>query len=70
MSFIFPLILKILVVVGAGFVGYMTPKLLKRNDTPIEQIAEKIIKEETGYEIDFSPEEIKEKALRRLKKRP
>ena len=47
--------LKVIVVAIAGFVGYMTPKFLKKNDTPIEQIAEDIIHDQTDVEIDFSP---------------
>jgi len=57
MTFPAALILKILLVLGAGIAGYMTPRLLKKNDTAFEQIFEKIIEEQTGHEIDFSPEE-------------
>ncbi len=46
--------LKVIIVVIAIAVGVATPFLLKKNDSPIEQIAEKVVKEETGWDFDFS----------------
>ncbi len=51
------LLFKGMMVAGAVAVGVGTTWLLKmKNDNPIEQIAESIIKEETGEDIDLTPE--------------
>jgi len=51
------LIIKAIMIAIAVTVGIVAPYFLKKNDTPLEQAAEKIIKDQTGIDIDFSPEE-------------
>lgn len=46
----------IVVAVAVG-VGMRFMKKPLPNDNPIEQLAEKVIKDKTGIEIDFSPEQ-------------
>ncbi len=49
-----PWILGLLIVIGSiGWVSKYIPKL-GGNDNPLEQAAEKIIKDESGYDIDLS----------------
>lgn len=48
-------IIIILAVLAAGTAKYA---LHMKNDNPVEQIAEAVIKEETGFEIDLSPEKV------------
>ena len=46
------------IVVGVSLiVGAITTIIIKKKDNPIEQIAEFVIKHETGIDIDFTPEE-------------
>lgn len=46
-----PLIIVIIAaVIGIGSIAYF-----KKDDNPIEEIAEEVIKEEIGKEIDLSP---------------
>lgn len=46
------------IIVGVSLiVGAITTIVIKKKDNTIEQIAEKIIKAETGIDIDFTPEE-------------
>ena len=46
----------IAIVIGvAACIGYISSRILE-NDSPIEQCAEEIIKDQTGLEIDFSPD--------------
>lgn len=47
----------IIVVAIAIAVGFFAPKLTKKNDSPTEQYAEKVIKDETGVDYDFSPDD-------------
>lgn len=52
------LLLKGLIVGGALVAGLASTWLFKmKNDNPVEQIAEKILKEETGQDVDLSPED-------------
>ena len=49
---------KILLVVAAALTGVATYKKFgMKKDNPVEQLAEKIIKEQTGIDIDLSPED-------------
>ncbi len=51
------LLFKSLLVAGSVLVGVSTTWLLKmKNDNPIEQAAEALIKEETGADVDLTPE--------------
>ena len=50
------LLLKIALFLGICAAGYSAHYIFKKNDTPLEQAAEKIIEEYTGYEIDFTPQ--------------
>lgn len=43
-----------LIVAGCSIVGMLTPQITKTPDTPIEQMAEKVIQMETGQVVDFS----------------
>jgi len=36
-------------------IGILTPRITKKDDTPIEQAAEAFILKETGQDVDFSP---------------
>lgn len=56
----FMLIAKIAAVVVAVIVGIATPLIIKKKDTPIEQAAERVLKDVTGVDVDFSPEDKKE----------
>jgi len=45
----------IAIIVGAmTLIGTVAPKVTQQADSPIEQLAEKVIKMETGQEVDFS----------------
>jgi len=58
------IIIKAVIIGGALIVGVGSSLLLRmKKDNPIEQIAEKIIQEETGVEIDFTPEFLEEENL-------
>ncbi len=48
---------KSIVLICALLAGLLAYKISGKPDTIIEQIAESIIEEETGIEIDISPEE-------------
>ena len=39
----------------ATAIGLMSPVITKQDDGPIEEVAEEIIKEQTGIDIDFTP---------------
>jgi len=46
------------IVVGVSLiVGAITTIIIKKKDNVVEQIAEQIIENHTGIEIDFTPEE-------------
>lgn len=50
------LILKAVIVSGAVAIGLASTWLFKLpNDNPIEQVAETVIKQETGEDIDLTP---------------
>jgi hypothetical protein len=52
---------KIVIVIMALMVaGGAKYALQMKNDNPVEQIAESVIKEETGVSIDLSPDNIDE----------
>lgn len=42
------------VAIVAG-VGFLAAKITKKDDGPIEEAAERIIKNETGYDVDLTP---------------
>lgn len=45
----------IAIIVGAmTLIGSVVPSITKQADSPIEQLAEKVIKMQTGQEVDFS----------------
>lgn len=45
----------IAIIVGAmTLIGTATPLITKKADTPVEQLAEQIIRMESGQEVDFS----------------
>lgn len=47
-------LVAVCVVVGVGAIV-----ITKKNDTPAEQLAEKVLKDQTGLDVDFSPENTK-----------
>ncbi len=49
-------IIIVCVVVGVG-----ATLITKKNDTTAEQLAEKVLKDETGIDIDFSPDDNNER---------
>lgn len=52
------LFLKIAAVICSIVVGVATTRYFHmKNDNPIEQAAEEVIKEETGMQVDLSPDE-------------
>ena len=52
------LIAKVLLVIAAAVTGVATYKKFgMKKDNPVEQLAENIIKEQTGIDIDLSPED-------------
>lgn len=52
------LLLKIILVIGAAIAGIMSYRTFRmEKDNPIEQRAESIIENETGWSIDLSPED-------------
>lgn len=51
------IILSALIAIGAGTVGLVSRFVMKKKpDNPIEQLAEAVIKETTGVDIDLSPD--------------
>lgn len=49
-------ILTVVLVVLATAIGIGTTKVLKmKNDNAIEQVAEEVIKDKTGIDVDLSP---------------
>jgi len=46
----------IIVVASAVVVGVASRFLFKKSDNVVEEIAEKVIKEKTGYDVDLSPD--------------
>jgi len=53
------LIAKIIIITGSVIVGLASTFIFKlKNDNPVEQVAEEVIKEETGLSIDLSPEDL------------
>jgi len=57
------IIFIVTVVVGVGSTYYLKLK----NDNPIEEIAEKIIEEQTGIDIDLSPRTPEKRVLDKSK---
>jgi len=46
------------IIVGISIViGAVSTIIIKKKDNVVEQIAEKVIKDQTGIDIDFTPEE-------------
>jgi len=51
------LLLKVAIVLGAVIIGIISTYVFKlKKDNPAEEIAEEVIKQETGIDIDLSPE--------------
>lgn len=50
------LVVKIIIVLGALVAGYVSVFATKEDDSPIEQAAEEVIKEETGILVDLTPD--------------
>lgn len=50
------LIIKGVIAVIAIIIGIAAPLILRKKDSPIEQLAEKVIKNEFGFDVDFTPE--------------
>ncbi len=41
----------------AAVIGFCTPKITHKNDGPVEQATEMFIKDKTGLDVDFSPDD-------------
>lgn len=54
-------ILSIVIVAISLTVGLVSRRFIKKPDNPIEEIAEEVIKEETGVDIDLSPDSPEDK---------
>lgn len=54
------IIVTIAILIIASFVALASIKFTGKNDNPIEQAAEMVVKDMTGIEVDFSPEMKKE----------
>lgn len=49
-----------LIIAGAAIVGAASTYIFKmKPDNPVEQVAEEVIKQQTGVVVDLSPEEDK-----------
>lgn len=46
----------LIVLVLAGAIGLGAKYLTKQDDSPVEEIAEEVIKSQTGIDIDLTPE--------------
>ena len=44
-----------IIIAGAIIVGVGSKYVFKKDDHPIEELAERILKEQTGIDIDFTP---------------
>ena len=44
------------VLLGVAIIGAVSRFIFKKTDNVVEQMAEKIIKEQTGYKVDLSPD--------------
>lgn len=54
-----PLIAKIIIITGSVIIGVASTLIFKlKKDNPVEQVAEEVIKEETGVSIDLTPEDL------------
>ena len=49
-------IVGIIVVAAAVICGIASRFIFKKSDNVVEEIAEKVIKDKTGYDIDLSPD--------------
>jgi Tfp pilus assembly major pilin PilA len=54
-------VLGIIITAIALITGYSWHHYVKKNDTPVEQMAETIIEKESGIKIDFSEEDKQQK---------
>lgn len=54
-------ILSVVIVVVSLTVGLVSRRFIKKSDNPIEEIAEEVIKQETGMDIDLSPDSPEDK---------
>lgn len=57
-------IVTVLIVAVSLTVGLVSRRYLKKADNPIEEIAEEVIKQETGIDVDLSPDSPEEKAAK------
>lgn len=58
----------VVVVAVVAVVGFAAAKITKKDDGPVEEVAEQVIKNETGYDVDLtpgSPESVKDAAIRK-----
>lgn len=51
-----PTIIGVAIIALALVAGVGSRFVFKKTDTPIEEIAEKVIKDITGYDVDLSPD--------------
>lgn len=44
----------IIIMICAGVIGFVSHMIYKKDDAPLEQMAEEILKDSTGISMDFS----------------
>ena len=54
-------LISVIIVTVSLTVGLVSRHFIKKDDNPIEELAEEIIKQETGIDIDLSPDSPEEK---------
>ena len=61
MCMVLPAVFSVLIVAVSLTVGLVSRRFIKKSDNPIEEIAEEVIKQETGMDIDLSPDSPEDK---------
>lgn len=52
----FAVLVPLIIVAVVGVIGYSAHLITKKDDGPVEEMAEAYIKQETGKDIDLTPE--------------
>ena len=52
----FAVLVPLIIVAVVGVIGYSAHLITKKDDTPIEEMAEDYIKSETGKDFDLTPD--------------
>ncbi len=52
-----PIFVKIIIIAAAAVIGIVSTVFMKmKHDNAVEEIAEYVIKDQTGYDLDLSPD--------------